>query len=235
MNHLSIKAQQTRLRPVVFTLILLAVGMSNITISSAATSEGVSKIVSKIHETYEKIVDLEADFVQTVEIQGFDTTYVSTGKLYIKKGKMLWDYVEPGKQMIYVNGGGFQFYVPDHKQVIRSKIGGQSDAHLPLQLLSGLGKLDQDFKVSFEIEAPKPGEAARLKLIPKKNMGLNQIVLTVIPSTQVDGLVIDQIVLYEKNGNVSTSVFEKVKINKGLRDTLFDFKIPEDVEVIDSP
>ncbi|MFQ5588874.1 MAG: outer membrane lipoprotein carrier protein LolA [Nitrospiria bacterium] len=195
----------------------------------------VKSVIEEIRQTYEKINDLQAEFVQTVEIQGFNTTYVSTGKLFIKKGKMLWDYVEPGKQMIYVNGGGFQFYVPDHKQVIRSKVGGQSDTHLPLQLLSGLGQLDQDFEVSFEIEPPKPGEAVHLNLVPKKNMGLTNIVITVIPSSQIEGLVIDQVVLYEQNGNVSTSIFEKVKINKGLDDDLFDFKVPEGVEIIDGP
>ncbi len=198
-------------------------------------AEAVQKVVAHVHASYEKINDLQADFVQTVEIDGFDTLYVSKGKVFIKKGKMLWDYVEPGKQMIYVNGSGFQFYVPDHKQVIRSKVGGQSDAHLPLKLLSGLGRLDQDFEVSFEIEAPKPGEAVHLKLLPKKGMGVNQIVITLIPSEEIKGVVIDQVVLYEQNGNISTSTFENVQINTGLEDTLFDFKIPEDVEVIDGP
>jgi len=205
-------------------------------VSRAQTDvEAVQKVVSHVHTSYEKINDLQSDFVQTVEIDGFDTTYVSKGKVFIKKGKMLWDYVEPGKQMIYVNGGGFEFYVPDHQQVIRSKVGGQSDSHLPLKLLSGLGRLDQDFEVAFEIEPPKPGEAVHLKLLPKKDMGVNQIVITLIPSEQIKGLVIDQVVLYEHNGNISTSIFEKVQINKGLDDDLFDFKIPEGVEVIEGP
>ncbi len=203
--------------------------------TASESSAALNKAIEDIHQTYEKINDLQADFVQTVEIQGFNTTYVSTGNVFIKKGKMLWDYIEPGKQMIYVNGGGFQFYVPDHKQVIRSKVGGQSDTHLPLKLLSGLGRLDQDFQVSFAIEPTKPGEAVHLSLIPKKNMGVDKIVITVIPSKQIKGLVIDQVVLYEQNGNVSTSTFEKVKINKGIDDSLFDFKIPEGVEIIDGP
>ncbi len=203
--------------------------------ATAEENKAVQKVVSDIQASYERINDLQSDFVQTVEIDGFDTTYISKGKVFIKKGKMLWDYVEPGKQMIYVNGDGFDFYVPDHKQVIRSKIGGQSDAHLPLKLLSGLGRLDQDFDVSFAIEPPKPGEAVHLKLIPKKHIGINQIVITLIPSEQIKGLVIDQVVLYEGNGNISTSIFEKVQINQGLKDDLFEFKIPEGIEIIQGP
>ncbi|MEC4677487.1 MAG: outer membrane lipoprotein carrier protein LolA [Nitrospirota bacterium] len=202
---------------------------------SAEENKAVQKVVSDIQASYEKINDLQSDFVQTVEIDGFDTTYISKGKVFIKKGKMLWDYIEPGKQMIYVNGDGFDFYVPDHKQVIRSKIGGQSDAHLPLKLLSGLGRLDQDFDVSFEIEPTKPGEAVHLKLIPKKHIGVNQIVITFIPSEKIKGLVIDQVVLYEENGNISTSIFEKVQINAGLNDDLFEFEIPEGIEIIHGP
>jgi len=160
----------------------------------------LKKVIENVHDSYDKILDLQADFVQTVEIYDFNTPYVSKGKLFIKKGKMLWDYHEPGKQMIYVNGGGFQFYVPDHKQVIRSKVGGHSDSHLPLKLLSGLGHLDQDFDVSFEIEPPKPGEAVHLNLVPKKAMGLINIIITLIPSSEIGGLLIDKVVLYEKNG-----------------------------------
>ncbi len=236
MKHCSRQAFKIIRINILFVLIVL-VGLFHgpAMVSAAETSEAVQKIVADIQVSYEKINDLESDFVQTVEIDGFDTTYISKGKVFIKKGKMLWDYVEPGKQMIYVNGDGFDFYVPDHKQVIRSKIGGQSDAHLPLKLLSGLGRLDQDFDVSFEIEPPKPGEAVHLKLIPKKIMGVSQIVITFIPSKQIKGLVIDQVVLYEENGNISTSIFEKVKINQGLQDDLFEFEIPEGIEIIQGP
>ncbi len=218
---------------------LIAFSLNFPAISSIASPEKpkttLKKVLTEISNTYEQIADLQADFVQTVEIYDFNTPYVSTGKLSLKKGKMLWDYEEPGKQLIYVNGLGFQFYVPDHKQVIRSRIGGQSDAHLPLKLLSGLGQLDQDFEVSFEIEAPKPGGAVHLKLLPKKAMGLTHIVITFIPSSQIKGLVIDQVILHEKNGNISTSTFNAVQINKGLEDSLFEFTPPEGIAVIEAP
>ncbi len=233
VHHLH--TQLCRWRFLLVAVLLLGLPQTARSEAASESETALSKAIKEIHQTYEKIQDLQADFVQTVEIQGFDTTYVSTGKVFIKKGKMLWDYIEPGKQMIYVNDGGFEYYVPDHKQVIRSRVGGQSDSHLPLQLLSGLGRLDQDFKVSFAIEPPKPGEAVHLKLVPNNNMGLIHIDITVIPSSQIKGLVIDQVVLYEQNGNISTSIFEKVKINQGLNDTLFDFEIPDDVEVIDGP
>ncbi|MFQ5598673.1 MAG: outer membrane lipoprotein carrier protein LolA [Nitrospiria bacterium] len=195
----------------------------------------LQKIVSEIHTAYKKIDDFESNFVQTVEILDFNIPYVSKGKLFIKKGKMRWDYVEPSKQQIFVDGVGFLYYVPDHKQVIRSKVGGHSDSHLPLKLLAGRGNLNQDFEITYEIEAPRPGEPIQLRLIPKKKMGLIKIVITAVHTPDIDGLIIDQVVLHEENGNISTSTFDAITINQGLDDQLFVFDIPEGTEVLQAP
>jgi len=114
-------------------------------------------------------------------------------------------------------------------------VGGHSDAHLPLNLLSGRGHIDQDFDVSFDIETPMPGEPIHLRLVPKKNMGVLKIIITVVRAPGIDGLIIDKIVLHEENGNISTSSFEDIAINQGLDDALFVFDIPEGVEVLDAP
>jgi len=222
-------------------LIIALIALSPTFIPQSSKAEQVDlnpklkKIVKQVHDAYEKINDLKAQFVQTVEIMDFNTPYVSKGTLFIKKGKMLWDYVEPSRQQIFVDGGGFLYYVPDHKQVIRSKVGGHSDAHLPLKLLSGRAALDQDFEISYEIEEPMPGEPIRLRLIPKKKMGLIKIVITLVQVPDIEGLMIDQVVLHEANGNVSTSAFEAIEINRGLDDSIFVFTLPDGIEVLDAP
>jgi outer membrane lipoprotein carrier protein len=197
--------------------------------------EGLNDIIAKIQATYEKINDLQSEFVQSVQIVDFDTPYVSKGQLFLKKGKMRWDYREPSKQQIFVDGERFLYYVPEHRQVIRSRLGGQSDGHLPLRLLSGAGRLDQDFQISFEGESKPAQKSIVLRLIPKKEMELTKIVLTVVPSPQIEGWMIQKVALYEANGNISTSSFEGIQINKGVSDDLFTFKIPKGVEVIDTP
>lgn len=197
--------------------------------------ENLNDIVAKIQTTYEKINDLQADFVQTVQFVDFDVPYTSKGKLFVKKGKMRWDYQEPSKQQIFVDGERFVYYVPEHKQVIRSRVGGQSDSHLPLRLLSGAGRLDQDFQISFEEGSSALQKTIVLRLVPKKGMALTKIAITVTPSPQIEGLMIQKVALYEANGNVSTSSFEGIQINKGVSDDLFAFKIPKGIEVIDTP
>jgi outer membrane lipoprotein-sorting protein len=218
-----------------FILFITTLSSYSVEGKETPAAESLNDIVAKIQATYEKVNDLQADFVQSVQIVDFDTPYVSKGKLFIKKGKMRWDYSEPSKQQIFVEEERFDYYVPEHKQVIRSRIGGQSDSHLPLRLLSGTGRLDQDFQISFEEGSPSSQKSIILRLIPKKEMALTKIVLTVSPSPEIEGLMIQKVSLYEKNGNISTSTFEKIQINKGISDDLFIFKIPKGIEVIETP
>lgn len=195
--------------------------------------EDPAAITAKIQAAYEKINDLEADFIQSVKFEDFDKPYVSKGKLYLKKGKMRWDYHEPSRQQIVVEGDRVFYYIPEHKQAIKSRIGGESDSSLPLQLLAGTSRLDQDFHVSIE-EEPRSDQSLSLRLIPKsKQTQLTKVIASVAPSLQVEGLIIQKVTLFEQNGNVSTFSFEKMQINKGVSSETFQLKYPKGTEIID--
>lgn len=201
----------------------------------AEAKEDPTAVAAKIQSAYDRINDLQADFVQSVKFEDFDKPYVSKGKLSLKKGRMRWDYHEPSRQQIVVDGERLLFYIPEHKQLIKSRVGGESDSHLPLQLLSGASRLDQDFQISIE-EEPRSDQSLALRLIPKNNKTeLTKIVASVAPSPQVEGLIIQKVILFEANGNVSTFSFEKMQINKGLSEEVFDLKYPKGTEVIESP
>lgn len=197
--------------------------------------EDPAAMAAQIQTAYDKMNDLQADFVQSVKFEDFDKPYVSKGKLFLKKGKMRWDYHEPSRQQIVVDGERLLFYIPEHKQLVKSRVGGESDGHLPLQLLSGTGRLDQDFQISIE-EEPRSDQSLALRLIPKnKQSQLTKVIASVVPSPQVEGLIIRKVILFEQNGNVSTFSFEKMQINKGFSEDVFDLKYPKGTEVIDSP
>lgn len=201
----------------------------------AEAEEEPAAVAAKIQTAYDQINDLQADFVQSVRFEDFDTPYVSKGKLFLKKGKMRWDYREPSRQQIVVEGERVLYYVPEHKQVVKSRIGGESDSHLPLQLLSGTSRLDQDFQISIE-EEPRSDRSRSLRLIPKnKETQLIKAIAFVAPSPQVEGLIIQKITLFEQNGNVSTFSFEGMQINKGFSEEVFNLKYPKGTEVIESP
>ncbi len=217
------------------SIILALLTLSVLAPFRVEAKEDPASVAAKIQSAYDKINDLQADFVQSVRFEDFDTPYVSKGKLFLKKGKMRWDYHEPSRQQIVVDGERLLFYIPEHKQAVKSRVGGESDGHLPLQLLSGTSRLDQDFQIIIE-EEPRTDQSLSLRLIPKnKQTQLTKVIASVGPSPQVEGLVIQKVVLFEQNGNVSTFSFEDIQINKGFSEEVFNVKFPKGTEVIESP
>ncbi len=198
----------------------------------------VREVVKQLQARYEKTKDIQADFAQKTMIEGFERPIASSGKVYIKKpGRLRWNYLDPSIEDIYVNRDDVKVYVPEHKQVLVGKLTQMAASKAPLELLLGAAKLDE----SFDIE-PTPGTGRGvggvrlLTLLPKAREGeagssLQRIVLEVFPKTYF----IRTISLYEVSGNVSSFEFSSLQSNIGLGDTVFDLKLPADVEVVKAP
>ena len=198
----------------------------------------VREVVKQLQTRYEKTKDLQADFTQKTMIEGFERPITSSGKVYIKKpGRLRWNYLDPSVEDIYVNRDDIKVYVPEHKQVLVGKLTQMAASKAPLELLQGAAKLEE----SFDIE-PTPGKGRGiggirlLTLLPKLHEGeagrsLQRIVLEVFPKTYF----IRTISLYEVGGNVASFEFSSLQPNMGLSDTLFDLKLPADVEVVKAP
>ena len=196
------------------------------------------EVVRHIQARYEQTKDLQAEFTQKTRIEGFATPVSSSGRVYIKKpGRLRWDYVEPAVEEIYVNKDDVKMYVPEHKQVLVGKLTQMAASQAPLQLLQGVAKLNEEFDVQ---PAPTNGKGAggarSVTLVPKLKDGeagrtLQRIVVEVFPKTYF----LKTVALHEMSGNVATFEFSGLKANAGLKDELFDFKAPADVEVVKAP
>jgi outer membrane lipoprotein carrier protein len=198
----------------------------------------VREVVKQLQARYEKTKDLQADFTQKTVIEGFERSIASSGKVYIKKpGRLRWNYLDPSVEDIYVNRDDVKVYVPEHKQVLVGKLTQMAASKAPLELLLGAAKLEE----SFDIE-PTPGKGRGvggirlLTLLPKSREGeagksLQRIVLEVFPKTYF----IRTLSLHEVSGNVSNFEFSSLQPNTGLGDSLFDLKLPPDVEVVKAP
>ena len=192
--------------------------------------------VQTLHETYEKINDMEADFSQAITFEGFDTTSNSRGKVYFKRGqqesagvlplqgKMRWDYIVPTRDQIFIESETVLHYTPENKQVIRSVLGKQTG--LPIDLFFNIEKMEALFNLSQIKENT-------VVLKPKeKGSQLTKMVLTLAPLPKVGGLFISQVVLHEENGNQSLFKFKNFRMNKRLSEQTFSFTLPEGVEII---
>jgi outer membrane lipoprotein carrier protein len=199
-----------------------------------AVENSLADVVRNIQAAYENTSDWKAEFQQVTRIEGFDSPITSRGKLYIKKpNKLRWDYSEPNRHQIMVNEGTIWIYTPELNQVIVSPFAEISDSQLPLHLLSGVGRLDQDFTVQWADPAkPRPQGVPALTLIPKDpQTGLTQLRMEVDPESYF----ITRLTLFEANGNESRFQFAQIRNNTGLKDRFFIFTPPKGVVVVESP
>jgi outer membrane lipoprotein carrier protein len=198
----------------------------------------VQEVVQKLQARYDQTKDLQADFKQTTRIEGFGTPIASSGKLYIKKpGRLRWDYLEPHTEEIYVNGNEVRMYVPEHKQVLVGKLTQMAASQAPLELLQGVAKLEEQYDIDPGGSGDRgEGKVPRLALIPKATGSesvrtVAKIVLELHPKSYF----IQKVAIHEISGNVASFQFSNLKANSGLKNGLFEFTVPPDVEVVKAP
>ena len=194
-------------------------------------------VVSRIDDRYAKTQDLQGKFTQETIIEGFESGFKSTGQFYLKKpGLLRWDYLEPSKEHIYVDGDAVMMYVPEHQQVVKGTLTQIAASKGPLALLLGVGKLSQQFTVVEPSEPSKSSQALPdLTLIPKPDGDtaptINQIEIHLF----ADSYLIQTMTIFETSGNISRVNFNQIQVNQGLSADLLKFTVPPDVVVVDFP
>lgn len=198
-------------------------------------------IVAGIQARYERTHDLQADFSQLTSFQGFTALAMSRGRFAFKQpGRFRWDYTEPHQQQIIVNGETVLYYVPEHRQVIKTTLNREADTQAPIRLLAGASRLARDFEIR-----PLAGTPYRLRLAPKprggmrggeregagEGQGAGAFEVEVDPATSY----ITAVTLRAANGATTMFRFTRLQPNRGLADALFSFAVPDGVELIELP
>jgi outer membrane lipoprotein carrier protein len=205
-------------------------------------------VVSALEQGYKDLKDVQADFTQRTTLASIKKEQRGSGVLYIKKkpgiaAMFRFDYAKPSQQIV-CNGKSVWFYLPENGQVMVSDVTGlfQGQSGVNLNYLTGLDHVSRDYIASFAGNGrDKKGDYV-LDLTPKKkNRVLSRIQITV-PSEAVekytregkaaDPFPVVSSVVYDPYGNKTAIDFSKVKVNRGLSNSLFNFKIPNGVEVI---
>ena len=205
-------------------------------------------VVSALEKGYASLQDVQADFTQRTIIAGINREQRGSGELLLKKpasatAMFRFNYLKP-KQQIVSNGKQVWFYLPENRQVMVSSVtdmfkGGNSIA---LNYLTGLGHVSQDFNVSFATEPQDKNGNYQLELLPKSPSAvLAKLQLTVSAAAVEhflrDGRVQDIFpvlasVIHDAGGNQTRIEYSRVRVNKGLANSRFSFKIPPGVEII---
>jgi outer membrane lipoprotein carrier protein len=143
---------------------------------------------------------------------------------------MRWVYTKPAAKELVINPEKAWLYVPADKAAYVQDADAIFRSAVSVRFLAGIGKLKDDFKISFaaDKEAEKTPNYL-LDFVPvKPEEGVRKLQIAVNRET----FQIVKIVLFDPYGNVTTLTFSGIELNRDLPDSLFTFKPPEGVDVM---
>ena len=144
---------------------------------------------------------------------------------------MRWDYLSPEEKLFVTDGARSYFYVPEDKQVIVSHtpsgaLGAGPES--PISVLAGRGRLVDAFEARPTDAEPEVG-GVTLALLPRTPQEeFDYVVLEVGPQD----CEIRRVILVDSQGNHTEFVFEEIRENRDLPDSLFRFTVPPGVEIL---
>jgi len=193
--------------------------------AGGAGSTDVDGIVSMLQNKYENVITLVADFSQ-VSKDAFETRQVSEGKVYFKKpGMMKWLYFIPVRDELVSNGSTVWFYQPDLNQVVVSpfELGAST---LATNFLSGMGDLKREFSIKL-LGEEKGAYSLELTSV-EDHQGLKRLILHV----DKESWLVVRTEVEDHFGNRTTVSFSHMETNNPIKDTFFEFDLPEGVNIV---
>jgi outer membrane lipoprotein carrier protein len=200
---------------------LAAAGVVLLLISPVVYS-GVA--LEQLESFIQDIETFEADFEQTLYDSDSEPLQKSKGTIKLKRpGKFVWTYFSPQEQQIVADGERIWMYDKDLEQVtvnsIRDRIAGT-----PLVLLMRAAPLED----SFSIEELGSSDGVNwVELTPKADSSdFEQVFI----GLNANGLAAME--LRDNFGQATQIIFTDFKAEVDLADALFEFIVPDGVDVI---
>ena len=150
----------------------------------------------------------------------------AAGKMYLQRpGKFRWDYKEPDEQVIVSNGKKIWLYDQELEQVTIKTLKGMVGS-TPARILSDTRSIDKNFTIT---EQGKKDGVTWIELKPKEEDPQFKTVRIGFTDT------LKVMEIKDNLDQVTTIEFSKLKKNPTLKASLFEFKIPEGVDVVKDP
>lgn len=193
----------------------------------------IDRCISKLEKQYETMKDFHADFEQETHLASINRVEQGKGSVYFKKGgKMLWEYKAPEEQKIILDGKNLWFYLPKDKQVMKNNYS-TIPQHIVVDLFRGKINIREKFNVT-PVQQDQQGKKADivLELVPKEyDPTVKKLTIWVAP----EAYYIVRTQLEDEFGTRTVLKFLKIEIDRGIKDSLFEFTPPKGVEVFEPP
>lgn len=230
-------------------------------LTTGALANGSEEVLSQVVRGLEQqfrndgapgktIKDLQANFLQQAYLGSLDRVEEGHGRVAVRfdrRGTQLqprfrWEYLAPSVQQIVSDGRTVWVYLPENQQVIESPLpaDGGDGVDDPLAFLTGLGQLSKRFTVAWATPARDSEGHYRLLLTPRQPSAiverLELVIDRAVLASQDQGrkpiYPVKVATVFGPSDSRTTITFGNVRLNQGLPDSLFDFKVPEGVEVV---
>jgi chaperone LolA len=199
--------------------------ITNLYLPACSSASEADESVSRIQKAYEGIKDLRGSFIQKNTIKDLKRTDSYKGDFFIKYPSMMkWMYKGKASQDITVNNDAVLIYKKGDKQAYKSRFNAATYGQTPIALLSGFGNIKNEFIVS--------GNDDTLILKPKNAVGnISSIKIKI----NEDGFPLKSFVIQDGRSNIIEIELKDIKINTGIKDSIFDLSLPKEVNVFEQP
>lgn len=180
--------------------------------------------LEQLESFIQDIETFEADFEQTLYDSDGESLQKSLGSIQLKRpGKFVWTYFSPEEQQIVADGERIWMYDKDLEQVTVNTISDRI-AGTPLVLLMRAAPLED----SFAIQELGSAEGINwVELTPKADSSdFEQVFI----GLNADGLAAME--LRDNFGQATQIIFTDFKAGVEFSDSLFEFVVPDGVDVI---
>jgi len=201
-----------------------------ISVQGFSQKETISHILKKLERERRNIETGSFDFQQKILIKATGEEKLTTGSIKFKiPDKLYAEYIQPYSQMIVCNGKKVWFYLPDYNQVSVQPVGRLEELMgVNLGLFFWASRIEEWENYRKEVVEEK-SESYKIKLIPEMGNGV-EILFTV--SKQ------DWVPVETEVSDGYTVVFtrlENIVKNPEVDSEIFEFKIPPEAQVFESP
>ncbi|OGT08333.1 MAG: outer membrane lipoprotein carrier protein LolA [Gammaproteobacteria bacterium GWE2_37_16] len=208
------------LKTILFTYLLL---FSLLGQAGTATQELETRL--------QNLNSMQADFVQVLHTRGGKGKGVdqfSSGKMALQRpGKFRWQIEKPQQQLIVADGQNIWIYDIDLQQVTKNKIDYQQ-TDSPAFLLSGSSAiLEKMFSIKKINSATVGQDNANFELRPHSPNAMYNSIKLFFNARQLTKMQIE-----DNLGQESTLTFTNVRVNSNLPAKLFQFILPQGVDLI---
>jgi len=196
------------------------------------------EIAQKLQSTYEKALNLVADFKQTTAMKFSSRVRQGSGTMIFRKpGRMRWDYRSPDYQVLISDGETISMYFEKSNQMIVSNAREYLQSDVTYSFFAGTGDILKDFDVSDpDLVTDSMDNSFLIKPTPKSS---HPHVSSIHAWISHDSFLITHLQIVDHFETVTDLFFFNILINadhydsREIKEDLFQFIPPADTEIIE--